>query len=227
MTDYKLVPVVPTAEMLAAGKYALEFGCYASGIYADMLSAAPHSVKQPTFTVGTDLSDGKLTVVVVKHEGNISWVIHTEVIHLAEQTKPVRSPRTEDTVSINSNSVQEQFSNIDTDTFCDYCGGNDEDPQDHCMDCTRPEQQPVGEMISNDGNIYWTDRHPSMGTKLYTTPQSTPDVTQLVEALKAAQREAVYGLNHARTNLQASAALGRVSAICDAAFIAYQKCVTK
>lgn len=41
MSDYKLVPVEPTAEMLEAGKYALEAGCYASGIYADMLAAAP------------------------------------------------------------------------------------------------------------------------------------------------------------------------------------------
>lgn len=24
--------------------------------------------------------------------------------------------------------------------FCEYCGGNDEEPQDHCMDCTRPVQ---------------------------------------------------------------------------------------
>lgn len=31
------------------------------------------------------------------------------------------------------------------------------------------EQQPVGEMISNDGDIYWTDCHPPMGTKLYAT----------------------------------------------------------
>jgi hypothetical protein len=23
-------------------------------------------------------------------------------------------------------------------TFCKYCGGNDETPPDHCMDCTRP-----------------------------------------------------------------------------------------
>lgn len=23
-------------------------------------------------------------------------------------------------------------------TFCPYCGGNDENPPDHCMDCTRP-----------------------------------------------------------------------------------------
>lgn len=23
-------------------------------------------------------------------------------------------------------------------SFCEYCGGNDEEPQDHCMDCTRP-----------------------------------------------------------------------------------------
>lgn len=24
-------------------------------------------------------------------------------------------------------------------SFCDYCGGNDEDPQDHCMDCEKPK----------------------------------------------------------------------------------------
>ena len=196
MTDYKLVPVVPTAEMLAAGEYALKFGCYASGIYADMLSAAPHSVKQPTFTVGTDLSDGKLTVVVVKHEGNISWVIHTEVIHLAEQTKPVRSPRTEDTVSINSNSVQEQFTAIDMPTaahpaitHCDNCG----------YDWLDNGLNPIGCPYCK---------------------QPAPDVTQLVIALKSAQKEAVYGLNHARTNIQASAALGRVSAIVSAALAA-------
>ena len=28
-------------------------------------------------------------------------------------------------------------------TFCGYCGGNDEDPVDHCMDCTRPERVPM------------------------------------------------------------------------------------
>lgn len=29
---------------------------------------------------------------------------------------------------------------------------------------------PVGEMISNDGDIYWADKAPPMGTKLYTGP---------------------------------------------------------
>jgi len=37
------------------------------------------------------------------------------------------------------------------DTFCAYCGGNDEYPQDHCMDCTRPlaqtEQQPCSDTL--------------------------------------------------------------------------------
>lgn len=94
MGDFKLVPVKPTPEMLEAGEYALEFGCYASGIYADMLAAAP---------------------------------------------------------------------------------------------------------------------------------QPASDVTQLVEALKAAQKEAVYGLNHARNSLQASAALGRVSAIVETTLTAYCK----
>lgn len=262
-----------------------------------LLYTTPQPAKKPTFTVGTDLSDGKLTVVVVKHEANISWVIHTEVIHLAEQTEPVRSPRTEDTTSTDSNSEQEQFTATDMATFCAYCGGNDEEPQDHCMDCTRPEQQPVGVVhLRKGGGISMlqvelnTPLHP--GTKLYTAPQPAPDVTQLVEALgqaererdfliteyeravgcgaqgfahaaghlfnaitnakadintehflalrderdalkakceklvealKAAQKEAVYGLNHARTNIQASAALGRVSAVCDVALAAYRK----
>ena len=30
---------------------------------------------------------------------------------------------------------------------CEYCGGNDELPPDHCMDCTRP----VGSNASNEG----------------------------------------------------------------------------
>lgn len=37
---WKLVPVEPTPDMLDAGKYALDFGCYASGIYAAILAAA-------------------------------------------------------------------------------------------------------------------------------------------------------------------------------------------
>lgn len=27
--------------------------------------------------------------------------------------------------------------------FCEYCGGNDDDPPDHCTDCTRPGNTPV------------------------------------------------------------------------------------
>ena len=41
--------------------------------------------EQPTFTVGTDLSDGKLSVVVMKHESGITQVIHSEVIQLTKQ----------------------------------------------------------------------------------------------------------------------------------------------
>jgi hypothetical protein len=33
--------------------------------------------------------------------------------------------------------------------FCEYCGGNDEDPQDHCMDCTRPCWMPVTQKLLN------------------------------------------------------------------------------
>lgn len=47
MTDYKLMPLEPTREMLAAGDYSLEAGCYASGIYADMLDAAPDVQGEP------------------------------------------------------------------------------------------------------------------------------------------------------------------------------------
>ena len=33
--------------------------------------------------------------------------------------------------------------------FCEHCGGNDEDPQDHCMDCTRPRWEPVTQELLN------------------------------------------------------------------------------
>lgn len=42
-----------------------------------MLKAQP--AEQPTFTVGTDLSDGELTVVVMKHESGVTRRIHEEV----------------------------------------------------------------------------------------------------------------------------------------------------
>lgn len=44
---YKLVPVEPTSEMLAAGERALDAGCYASGIYADILAATPEVEQEP------------------------------------------------------------------------------------------------------------------------------------------------------------------------------------
>lgn len=61
--------------------------------------------------------------------------------------------------------------------FCEYCGGNDEEPQDHCMDCTRPVQQvivpdgwklvpvePTREMISAAGGAITTpDDLPPVG----------------------------------------------------------------
>jgi hypothetical protein len=34
--------------------------------------------------------------------------------------------------------------------FCQHCGGNDEDPQDHCMDCTRPRWEPVTQELLNN-----------------------------------------------------------------------------
>lgn len=45
---------------------------------------APQPAEQSIFTVGTDLSDGELSVVVMKHENGISWVIHSEVIQLVD-----------------------------------------------------------------------------------------------------------------------------------------------
>lgn len=51
--------------------------------------------------------------------------------------------------------------------FCEYCGGNDEFPQDHCMDCTRPAgdvaalkggQKAVAWVLFRDGEVcYETD----------------------------------------------------------------------
>ena len=41
---------------------------------------------------------------------------------------------------------------------------------DHAEQHLEMVEQSVGEMISNDGDIYWADRHPPMGMKLYTAP---------------------------------------------------------
>lgn len=38
---WQLVPTEPTGAMQVAGEYAKQNGCYPSGIYADMLAAAP------------------------------------------------------------------------------------------------------------------------------------------------------------------------------------------
>lgn len=41
MTQFKLVPVEPTREMMEAGKIAQDNGCWPRGVYAAMLAAAP------------------------------------------------------------------------------------------------------------------------------------------------------------------------------------------
>ena len=41
-------------------------------------------------------------------------------------------------------------------------------------------------MISNDGDIYWTDCHPPMGTKLYAATIEQPPFAGLVKVLTEA-----------------------------------------
>ena len=43
--------------------------------------------------------------------------------------------------------------------FCEYCGGNDENPPDHCMDCARPQRKPLtrDQMYSAIRPLYKTD----------------------------------------------------------------------
>jgi hypothetical protein len=38
--------------------------------------------------------------------------------------------------------------------FCEYCGGNDENPPDHCMDCARPQRTWVGLTKDEQSFIY-------------------------------------------------------------------------
>lgn len=60
-------------------------------------------------------------------------------------------------------------------TFCAYCGGNDEEPQDHCMDCSRPQsaQQAVPMTwiiaaervpLEDDGEVFVRFTDGSIGT---------------------------------------------------------------
>lgn len=63
--------------------------------------------KLPTFSVGTDLSDGKLTVVVLKHENGVSCVIHSEAIQLAEQPNAKEvTEYTQANISLNREEVE-------------------------------------------------------------------------------------------------------------------------
>jgi hypothetical protein len=73
--------------------------------------------------------------------------------------------------------------------FCEYCGGNDENPPDHCMDCAQPqpEQEPdaIGCQCAECGE--WQRWTPSgmvcknghggasgINQRLYTTPPAAP-----------------------------------------------------
>lgn len=68
-------------------RLASDFIQYAQRLHS--LYTAPQPAEQPVFTVGTDLSDGELSVVVMKHENDITWVIHSEIIQLTEQQPDV------------------------------------------------------------------------------------------------------------------------------------------
>jgi hypothetical protein len=39
--------------------------------------------------------------------------------------------------------------------FCEYCGGNDENPPDHCMDCAQPQpaQEPMAWLYKGDAEF--------------------------------------------------------------------------
>jgi hypothetical protein len=67
--------------------------------------------------------------------------------------------------------------------FCEYCGGNDENPPNHCMDCARP-QEPVSvtyKEVADAMNSLWNgtlEQHQiaqqMADKKLYTAPQQRP-----------------------------------------------------
>jgi hypothetical protein len=41
--------------------------------------------------------------------------------------------------------------------FCEYCGGNDENPPDHCMDCARPQRTWQGLTDDEHCNIWYKE----------------------------------------------------------------------
>lgn len=64
-------------------------------------------------------------------EGNNPSFIKDVALVSAERTSETQIPL----ARLNATPVQQDQA------FCEYRGGNDEEPQDHCMDCTRPVQQ--------------------------------------------------------------------------------------
>ena len=159
MTDYKLVPVEPTPEMLDAatqdgicvdGKpvWKRDVVFQAKWKYQQMLAAAPDM-----------------------------------------QTKPVLSPRTVDTLSTDSNSKQEQFNAIDM----AIASAVQTEPVAWMHDSPgrvdvihASVKKLLGDSRDAAGDFHRPlDKSEHYTIPLYTTPQPAPDVTKLVEALKA------------------------------------------
>ena len=87
-------------------------------------------------------------------------------------------------------------------SFCEYCGGNDEEPQDHCMDCTRPQPAPaqnVVELNSDDLKIDTWGTGPAHGfdtsranTVRVTHKPTGISVERNTERSQYANKEAAY-----------------------------------
>lgn len=71
--------------------------------------------------------------------------------------------------------------------FCEYCGGNDEEPQDHCMYCTRPVQQVSVPDVLREA-IKWADHLCfECGALVQTRAPSVHVYNKTFEAVQAAK----------------------------------------
>jgi hypothetical protein len=61
--------------------------------------------------------------------------------------------------------------------FCEYCGGNDENPPDHCMDCARPQRTWVG-LTTEERNDCLVSADPCEAL-------AEPEAEQLMEDIEA------------------------------------------
>jgi hypothetical protein len=82
---------------------------------------------------------GAVVPELIKRAADVVEGLHGEPLPGAMPVRVQKLKAALESLNASSVSVEPAHSDaVSVPTFCAYCGGNDEDPQDHCTDCTEP-----------------------------------------------------------------------------------------